>query len=121
MKQVVFVSALVLIMILAFGGNTSSKMHPENYQSLRKPGGDDHPWGGEQWTDADPNKTSQPRIPTITAFPLIDYFFVLYLDRITAGADRYQIKSGTHSVRITSSNRNIVGQDNNNQESSIRR
>ena len=119
MKQVMFVSALLLIMIIAFGGSTSSKMHPDGYQDLTKPEGDDQPWGGEQWTERDPMKSSQqPRNPVITSYVLIDFFFALYLDGITTNLDGTKSKSDANSVRVTSGNRNVVISENNTQETS---
>lgn len=121
MKQVMFISALALIMVIGFGGDLSSKMHPDDFGSLTKPDGEDHPWGGEQWIQEDPLKSSQPKIPVITAYPLIDYFIALYLEGITINFEGSKTKSGAKSVQVTSSNRNIIAPENNNQSSSIRR
>ena len=47
MKRSVLVSVLILILITISSGPVFSRVHPDEYYSVDRPSGEDHPWGGE--------------------------------------------------------------------------
>jgi hypothetical protein len=50
MKRCVLVSVFMLMLITISSGSAWSRVHPDEYISLDRPSGEDHPWGGENVT-----------------------------------------------------------------------
>ncbi|MEA1980152.1 MAG: hypothetical protein U9N54_04175 [candidate division Zixibacteria bacterium] len=75
-----FMILLVFVLLLIPASNTTAKVNPDSYLDLTKPGGDDHPWGGEEVAPILPNKSIGTNYdPIFTGIPLIDIFLNNYL------------------------------------------
>ncbi len=78
-----FVPVLVTLMVLTLMplGASFCDVHPQSYYDLFRPGGDDHPWGGEQQIEPEISMTSTPAPKTsLTGFLIIDLAFDIYFD-----------------------------------------
>lgn len=78
-----FVPVLVALMVLTLmpWGESYCDMHPQSYYDLFRPGGDDHPWGGEQYIEPENGMTSVPAPNTpITGILIIDLTLEIYFE-----------------------------------------
>ena len=83
-----FVPVLVALMVLTLmpWGESFCDVHPKSYYDLFRPGGDDHPWGGEQYVEPDLSTTSMPdQTRPATGILTIDLTLELYFEFIFPG------------------------------------
>ena len=60
MKRFMPVLVAVMLLTLMPWGESYCDVHPQSYYDLFRPGGDDHPWGGEQQIEPEISMTSEP-------------------------------------------------------------
>lgn len=75
MKRVITALALALALVVTMSVESFSRVRP--YNDPWKPGGDDHPWGGERSIDDPPPASTKANysVHAITGFVSVDLIF----------------------------------------------
>ena len=88
MKRFVPVLVTLVVLTLMPWGASYCEVHPQSYYDLFRPGGDDHPWGGEQYVEPEISMTSAPAPTTpITGILFIDLALEIYFEYSFPGDD----------------------------------
>lgn len=102
MKVLAVLSALLLILIAVPLDNASAKLHPDGFTDLTKPGGDEHPWGGEQQLIGDrPTLAYGQTNQFYTGNLLIDIFLIQFYYPGYGYDNAYQIGAQTNRSRVS--------------------
>jgi hypothetical protein len=86
MKRFVLVLVALMVLTLMPWGESYCDIHPQSYYDLFRPGGDDHPWGGEQYVEPGLSVASAPAPTTpITGILIVDVTLRIFLEYSSPG------------------------------------